>query len=93
MFLYLVVYDIPNNKRRQKVHDFLKGYGQRVQYSTFECLLPRAKFVELQERLQGRVDLEEDNIRFYPLSRHTLSQVQVWGVGPPVTEFPESVII
>lgn len=32
-------------------------------------------------------------MRFYPLSSHTLSQVETWGVGPSITELPKSVII
>jgi len=93
MLFYVVVYDIPDNKRRQKVHDLLEGYGKWVQYSTFECVLSSTKFEELQKRLRYRVKLEEDSIRFYPLSRHTSGQVETWGVGPPITEFPGSVII
>jgi CRISPR-associated protein Cas2 len=93
MLFYVVVYDIPDNKRRGKVHDLLEGYGKWVQYSTFECVLSPAKFAELQKRLRHRVKLEEDSVRFYPLSRHTSGQVETWGVGPPITEFPGSVII
>ncbi|MEH2371820.1 CRISPR-associated endonuclease Cas2 [Nostoc sp.] len=93
MFLYVVVYDIPCDKRRKKVSDLLEGYGQRVQYSVFECRLSADKYKELRRRLQKIVKLAEDNLRFYPLSRHTLEQVECWGVGPPVTEFPGSLII
>ncbi|MEG4320852.1 MULTISPECIES: CRISPR-associated endonuclease Cas2 [unclassified Microcoleus] len=92
MLFYIVVYDIPVDKRRQKVHDLLKGYGKWVQYSTFECVLPTAKFQELQQRLGKLVKLDEDSIRFYPLSGHTLGNVETWGVGPAVTELPGSVI-
>ncbi|MEB3830335.1 CRISPR-associated endonuclease Cas2 [Phormidium sp. CCY1219] len=93
MLLYVVVYDIPDNKRRQKVHDLLEGYGQWVQYSTFECLLSHSKFEELKDRLRYRIHLEEDSIRFYPLSRHTLAQVEVWGIGPAITENRRSIIV
>ena len=93
MFLYVVTYDIPCDKRRKKVSDLLEGYGKRVQYSVFECLLEQGKYKELCQRLKKRVKLAEDSIRFYPLSRHTLGQVETWGVGPPVTELPGSVII
>ena len=93
MFLYVVAYDIPCDKRRKKVSDLLEGYGKRVQYSVFECLLEQGKYKELCQRLKKRVKLAEDSIRFYPLSRHTLGQVETWGVGPPVTELPGSVII
>ena len=43
MLLYVVTYDIPSNKRRKKVSDLLEGYGRRVQYSVFECLLSAKK--------------------------------------------------
>ena len=35
MFLYVISYDIPDDKRRKKIADLLEGYGQRVQYSVF----------------------------------------------------------
>ena len=64
MFLYLVTYDIPSNKRRKKVSDLLEGYGKRVQYSVFECVLEPKKFTELKQRLRKRINLEEDSVRF-----------------------------
>ncbi|NJL48206.1 MAG: CRISPR-associated endonuclease Cas2 [Leptolyngbyaceae cyanobacterium SM2_5_2] len=92
MLLYLVTYDIPSDKRRKKVSDLLEGYGQRVQYSVFECVLEPAKFEELKKRLKKRVNLEEDSVRFYPLSGHTLNQVETWG-GVPLTEPPGSFVV
>ncbi|MEI6443771.1 MAG: CRISPR-associated endonuclease Cas2 [Nostocales cyanobacterium ELA583] len=93
MFLYIIAYDIPSDKRRKKVADLLEGYGQRVQYSVFECQLNTEKYDDLRRRLRKVLKLEEDNIRFYPLSRHTLSQVETWGVGISVTEPPGSIIV
>ena len=93
MLLYVVAYDIPNDKRRKKVSDLLEGYGKRVQYSVFECQLTPTKYDELRSRLKKSVKLSEDSVRFYPLSRHTLGQVETWGVGPDVTQAPGSVII
>jgi CRISPR-associated protein Cas2 len=91
MLLYLVTYDIVCNKRRQKVSDLLCGYGRRVQYSVFECVLSGSKYQELRDRLRRHIK-DEDSIRFYPLSGHTLGQIEVWG-GPPVLAPPGSVII
>jgi CRISPR-associated protein Cas2 len=92
MLFYVVAYDIPDDKRRKKVSDLLEGYGKRVQYSVFECVLSQGKYDELRSRLRKRVKLSEDSVRFYPLSRHTLSQVETWG-GVSVTEMPGSTII
>ncbi|MDH6073032.1 CRISPR-associated endonuclease Cas2 [Chrysosporum ovalisporum CS-1034] len=93
MFLYVIAYDIPCDKRRKKVADLLTGYGQRVQYSVFECHLGGEKYDDLRRRLRRELNLEEDNVRFYPLSRHTLRKVEAWGVGVPVIEPPHSIII
>jgi CRISPR-associated protein Cas2 len=93
MLLYVVAYDIPCDKRRKKVSDLLEGYGQRVQYSVFECQLTHPKFKELSKRLNKVIRLADDSLRFYPLSQHTLGQVEVWGVGPPITPLPSSTII
>lgn len=92
MLLYLVTYDIPCNKRRKKVSDLLEGYGQRVQWSVFECVLTIDKYHELRQRLIQRVKADEDSVRIYPLSRHTLNQVEIMG-GLPVLLPPGSIII
>uniref|UniRef100_B8HYV2 CRISPR-associated endoribonuclease Cas2 n=1 Tax=Cyanothece sp. (strain PCC 7425 / ATCC 29141) TaxID=395961 RepID=B8HYV2_CYAP4 len=92
MLFYVIAYDISCNKRRKKVADLLCGYGQRVQYSVFECVLTPDKYNELQKRLKKRYKETEDSIRFYPLSGHTLPQVEVWG-GPPVFEPPGSYVV
>lgn len=92
MLFYVVVYDIPCDRRRKKIADLLEGYGKRVQYSVFECVLSRPKYRELQKRLKKIFDPEEDNLRFYSVSKHTLDQVEAWG-GPPITPPPTSIIV
>lgn len=92
MLFYIVVYDIPCDKRRKKISDLLEGYGKRVQYSVFECILNKDKFNELKARLRKQIKLPEDSVRFYPLSQHTFSKIETWG-EPPVTELPSSIII
>jgi CRISPR-associated protein Cas2 len=92
MLFYIIVYDIPCDKRRQKIAELLEGYGKRVQYSVFECLLNQNKYTELKKRLRKQIDSSEDSIRFYPLSKHTFNQIETWG-EPPVTEIPGSIII
>lgn len=89
----MIVYDIPCDKRRKKVADLLEGYGERVQYSVFECVLDDNQYRQLGDRLKKRINLDEDSIRIYPITRHTLQQVQTWGVGKELTKSPSSTII
>jgi CRISPR-associated protein Cas2 len=92
MLLYVITYDIPCDKRRKKIADLLEGYGQRVQYSVFECILNPEKYKELRQRLKKQIEKDEDSVRFYPISHHTLKQVEVWG-EPPVTQPPRSIVV
>ena len=57
-----------------------------------ECGLEKRKYEALKKRLQKLVKLDEDSVRFYPLSGHTLSQVEIWG-GVPLSQPPGSTII
>jgi CRISPR/Cas system-associated endoribonuclease Cas2 len=57
MLFYVVTYDVPCDKRRRKIAKLLEGYGQRVQYSVFECVLTDNKYQELKQRLKKRVKL------------------------------------
>jgi CRISPR-associated protein Cas2 len=93
MLLYIIVYDITCDKRRKKIADLLKGYGRRVQYSVFECVLPNQKYLELQQRLKSSINLQEDNVRFYPLSQHTLNGIEMWGISLGVTPPPDSIVV
>jgi CRISPR-associated protein Cas2 len=93
MLLYIVVYDITCDKRRNKIANLLEGYGRRVQYSVFECVLSIAKYRELQQKLESKLNLAEDNVRFYPLSQHTINGVETWGISAGITPPPTSMIV
>ena len=81
--LVLVVYDIPNDKRRTKLSNFLEGYGRRVQLSVFECFLSLEEMRELHEKVKKLVKPVEDNVRFYWISQEAVSRVLVIGAETP----------
>ncbi|WP_026786198.1 CRISPR-associated endonuclease Cas2 [Planktothrix rubescens] len=61
----VVSYDIPEDKRRTKIHSILKSYGQWMQYSVFECQLTNTEYAKLRSRLNKIINPETDSIRFY----------------------------
>lgn len=64
--MYVVVtYDIPEDKRRTKIHKILKSYGQWMQLSVFECNLTDTQYANLRSRLSKMIKPEQDSIRFY----------------------------
>ncbi|ELR98434.1 CRISPR-associated endonuclease Cas2 [Gloeocapsa sp. PCC 73106] len=82
--LVLIVYDIPDDKRRNKLSKFLEGYGTRVQLSVFECFLSLQEMKDLYLKVKKRVKLDEDNVRFYWISGETISRIITIG-----GEYPE----
>ncbi|GAK59340.1 CRISPR-associated protein Cas2 [Candidatus Vecturithrix granuli] len=70
-------YDIKNDQRRTKIHDLLKNYGERIQYSVFECELNRKEYQQLRDALDPLIDVEEtDSVRFYRLCRECRSKLE-----------------
>jgi len=41
--VFLVAYDIRNPKRLRRIHKTLRGYGDALQFSVFQCKLSAAK--------------------------------------------------
>lgn len=65
--LILVIYDIPDNRRRNKMAKFLCGYGMRVQKSAFEAYLNEKLYAGLLKNIEKYI-AKEDNIRIYKLT-------------------------
>ncbi|XFA73273.1 CRISPR-associated endonuclease Cas2 [Thermosynechococcaceae cyanobacterium Okahandja] len=93
MLLYVIAYDIPNDKRRRKVAELLEGYGQRVQFSVFEARLTPKQLQQLRDRLRRRLKFSEDHVRIYPLSHHTESSILILGIGCSSLEPPTSQVV
>ncbi len=83
-FDLLVCYDVntvdkEGARRLRKVSKICVGYGQRVQYSVFECSLTDALLEKFQSRLLDIIDHEKDSLRFYRLTGGRENVVQVYG--------------
>ena len=79
--LYVVSYDIPDDRRRSRVHSALTGFGTWVQYSVFECFLDRKQRMLLETRLLKEIHSREDTVRIYGLCEICKTRVQVLGRG------------
>ena len=81
----LVTYDVSTNteggaRRLRRVAKICLDYGQRVQYSVFECEVNPARYVELKRRLSEAADLDHDSLRFYNLGAQWDRRVEHLGV-------------
>lgn len=86
--LIVVTYDVPDDRRRTKLAHALKDFGERVQYSVFECLLEADQVERLNLRIGTLISLEEDSVRLYRFCADCGRRTQVLGLGK-LTEDPD----
>lgn len=84
--LYVIAYDIPDDRRRARVHKTLCGFGRWTQYSVFECYLTAKEMVALRGKLDRLLAPEEDSVRFYPLCAACAKKVETIGSEKPEEE-------
>ncbi len=89
--LYVIAYDIANDRRRTKIHKTLSGFGEWTQFSLFECHLSEKEMLRLRERLDKLIKPEHDNVRFYPLCTACMAKVDT--VGSPKPAEKEVIIV
>lgn len=85
--LVLVSYDVaistPGGKRRlRRVAKTCVNFGQRVQFSVFECVVDPAQWVSLKTQLEGIIDIETDSLRYYYLGSNWQRKVEHVGAKP-----------
>lgn len=79
----LVSYDVNvksdgGQRRLRRVAKTCKNYGQRVQFSVFECIVDPTQWAILRQKLVNEIDSEKDSLRFYFLGsnwRHRVEHV------------------
>ena len=87
--LVLVTYDVrtdsPGGVRRlRRVARACLDYGQRVQYSVFECDVGPAQWVKLRARLVEEIDEAQDSLRFYMLGTNWRRRIEHVGAKPAI---------
>lgn len=77
----LVTYDVASgdtdsSRRLRRVAKVCTQYGQRVQYSVFECLVDPGQYEEMKHELSKIIDVKSDSLRFYNLGKQWKSRVE-----------------
>lgn len=85
--MVLITYDVSTEtdggkRRLRRVAKACRDYGQRVQYSVFECEVDPAQWVKLKDRLCKEIDAETDSLRFYHLGANWKPRVEHVGAKP-----------
>lgn len=85
--LVLVSYDVETvseggARRLRRVARACRDYGQRVQFSVFECEVAPDQWVVLRARLLQEIDPARDSLRFYFLGAAGKRRIEHVGAKP-----------
>ncbi len=64
---YLVCYDISDDVRRSRVLKTMKGFGDHLQYSVFECQLNATDLTRCRHALSQAIHHKDDQVLFVNL--------------------------
>lgn len=74
--LYLVTYDISDPDRLRKVFKTMRGFGEHLQLSVFQCDLTATGRIEMQAALEEVIHHEEDKVLIIDLGSTEARSVQ-----------------
>jgi CRISPR-associated protein Cas2 len=64
---YLVCYDITDDRRLRKVFKLMRGFGDHLQYSVFECQFTPSDLIRCRTELARIIKHTEDQVLFVHL--------------------------
>jgi len=89
--LYIVTYDISDQKRWRAVFKLLHGYGDWLQLSVFQCRLSRRRHAELVATLDELIHHADDHVLLLDLGLANAVTPRVVSLGKefnPVERVP-----
>jgi CRISPR-associated protein Cas2 len=87
MFL-VVAYDIASDRRRNRLVKLLKDYGERVNYSVFECRINKQTYPSLKDEISKIISRKKDSVLFYDLCLDCEGKRESVGIKKLVYEEP-----
>ena len=93
----LVTYDVstltPEGRRRlRRVARVCQNFGQRVQYSVFECVVGDSELARLRHDLLEEMSPHEDSLRLYLLGEDPSRRVEHYGQKPSI-DFDDTLVL
>ena len=85
--MVLVTYDVSTEsdggkRRLRRVARLCQNFGQRVQFSVFECVVDPAQWTRLRCALEKEIKVDKDSLRFYFLGANWQHRVEHVGTKP-----------
>lgn len=79
--IYVIAYDIANNRRRLKVAKILESWGYRIQESVFQLRLDSDSLARVRHLLSATIADAEDVIHIYPICASCAGRADILGAA------------
>jgi len=90
--MYVVAYDLSDDRRRTRLFKTLRRFGTSVQESVFECHLTVSQFIELRKAVEQVIDPRSDQVRYYNLCEECARRIQA-SAASRMTSDPAVIVI
>lgn len=79
--IYIIAYDIADNKRRRRIAKTLESWGYRIQESVFQFRLETATLARVRSSLAVLISDAEDVIHIYPICSSCADRADILGAA------------
>lgn len=79
--IYIIAYDIADNKRRLRVAKTLESWGYRIQESVFQLHLEASTLARVRSSLAALISDDEDVIHIYPICSSCADRADILGAA------------
>lgn len=79
--LYIIAYDIRDQKRWKKFYKTLKGFGEWLQLSVFQCRLQKISALRLEAALRDIMNQSEDHVLIIDIGPAENVQPKIHSIG------------
>ena len=79
--IYIIAYDIADNKRRLRIAKTLESWGYRIQESVFQLRLEATTLARVRSSLAALISDAEDVIHIYPICSSCADHADILGAA------------
>jgi CRISPR-associated protein Cas2 len=91
--LYIVTYDISDERRWRRVFRLMQGYGRWLQLSVFQCRLNAQRRADLATRLEAAIHGKDDHVLILDLGPADKVDPRVESLGKTFETVTRSAIV
>lgn len=91
--LYIISYDVRDQRRWRRVFKTMKGHGLWLQLSVFQCRLNKIRLIQLEAALREIVNHKEDHVLILDLGPADLVKPKIQSIGKAFSPIEREAVI